>query len=68
MRHGYYVNGRRYSSEQRSQAIARANCLASEYGRDVPVIYVGHDGRRTTEYNARPNLENSMRGALLAVM
>ncbi len=68
MRHGYYVNGRRYSLEQHSQAIARANFLADEYGRDVQVTRVEHDGSRRGIYVARPNLANTMHGGLLAVL
>lgn len=67
MRHGYHVNGRRFSLEQRSQAIARATFLASEYGREVPVLQVEHDGSSRVAHNARPNIEHS-RTLLLAVL
>lgn len=67
-RHGYYVNDKRYSLEQRAQAIARAEYIATEYGRDIPVLQVEHNGAARIAHTARPNLENSVRSLLLSVM
>lgn len=53
MRPGFYVNGRRYGFDQRSQAIARAEFLASEFGRDVTVETITPTGSRAVEHTAK---------------
>jgi hypothetical protein len=67
-RAGYFVNGRRFSADCRAQAIARASFLATEYGRNIAVVYKAYDGNERIEYTAKPSDENSMRCAILAVM
>lgn len=52
-RPGFYVESRHYPLTNRNQAIARANHLAREYGRDVRVTLQNHHGRRTTDYAAQ---------------
>lgn len=51
-RPGFYVNGRRYPLDTRAQAIARAEFIAEEYGRHVPVIMCSHDGIESVCYTA----------------
>lgn len=53
MRPGFYVHGRRYSFDKRSQAIARAEFLAGEFGRDVAVEAITPTGTRCLEHTAR---------------
>ena len=52
-RHGYYVNGRRYSLDKRAQALARAEFLASEYQRDIRVYQRDHAGREEVAHVAK---------------
>lgn len=63
MRPGFYVNGRRYGFDQRAQAIARAEWLCLEFGRDVSVETVTPTGQRCLEHTAR--LEQSRHTRLL---
>ncbi len=52
-RPGFYVNGRRYGFDRRSQAVARAEFLASEYGRDVTVDTITTTGVYAVEHTAK---------------
>jgi hypothetical protein len=65
-RPGYYVNGRRYPFDRRAQALARAEFLASEYGRDVTMHVTDHTGSESVEHVARfvPSLSTSLLGVL----
>lgn len=51
-RSGFYVDGRRFSFDHKAQALARAEFLASTYGRSVSVILVNHDFERTVVHTA----------------
>jgi hypothetical protein len=52
-RPGFYVNGRWYGFDRRAQAVARAELLAAEFGRDVVVRFKGHSGEDAVEYTAK---------------
>lgn len=64
-RHGYYVNGRQFGLEQRAQAIARSEFLASEQGRDITVHARDHAGRESVLHVAK--VSSSMSTSLLVV-
>lgn len=68
MRHGYYVNGRRFTLEQRSQAIARAEFLTGEYRRNVNVTKIDHDGTESHEFTGRMTDPNSLSQSLLMLV
>lgn len=51
-RSGFYVDGRRFSLDHKAQAIARAEYLASTYGRSVSVVLVNHDFERGVIHTA----------------
>ena len=61
-RPGYYVNGRWYGFDRRSQAVARAEFLAAEYGRDVTVRVKDHTGGESIEHTAKfsPSMSTSL--------
>lgn len=53
-RPGLYVNGRRYSLDHMAQAVARADFLAAEFGREMAVLHQSHDHVLTVPHIAKP--------------
>lgn len=52
-RPGFYVESRYFSPAHRAQAIARAEFLATEYGRDVHVIRLDYGLAGAVHHTAR---------------
>lgn len=67
-RSGFYVDGRRFSFDHKAQAIARAEYLASNYGRSVSVVLVNHDFERGVIHTAVGDTSASTRLLVLGIV